>query len=218
LEFTGILTHAGHSYSTKSIPEIRSIAVQEQDEMIRFASKLRAKDIEPETISIGSTPTLMLAESFHPEITEIRPGSYVYFDYMQVRLGVCKITDSSFSVLTSIVSKHSDRLVTDAGATALSKDLGPIHIEQDCGFGKFYEDYETGIIDTESSIVSLSQEHGKVEFTNDSFLSRKNLDDKLRILPNHSCLTNNLFDEIYVLQGERVVDKWKIHRGFDTSI
>ncbi|MHA1909555.1 MAG: alanine racemase, partial [Candidatus Thorarchaeota archaeon] len=134
LNFKGILTHAGHSYSATSVAEIRSIANHEQSEMIRFASALEDTNttLKPGTISIGSTPTLMLAESAQPEITEIRPGSYVYFDYTQVRLGVCRLTDCSFSLLTSIISKKTDRLVTDAGATALSKDVGPIHLEPNC--------------------------------------------------------------------------------------
>ncbi|MHA1909554.1 MAG: hypothetical protein ACW98Y_19805 [Candidatus Thorarchaeota archaeon] len=72
-------------------------------------------------------------------------------------------------------------------------------------------------MDSKSTIINLSQEHGKVVFEKDSFLSTKAIGEKLRILPNHSCLTNNLFDEIYVLKGKRVVDKWEIHRGFDFS-
>ncbi|MFW9851029.1 MAG: alanine racemase [Candidatus Thorarchaeota archaeon] len=217
LNFQGILTHAGHSYSGTSIQEIRHIANQEQDTMIQFANRLQKKDIDVEAISIGSTPTIMLAESFHPDITEVRPGSYVYFDYMQVVLGSCEVTDCSFSLLSSIMSKRSDGLVIDAGATALSKDLGPRHIEPDCGFGKFYSDFESGTLDALSTITSLSQEHGKVKYEKESFLSSKTLDDKLRILPNHSCLTNNLFDEVYVVDGEKVIDRWKIHRGFSSA-
>jgi len=36
---------------------------------------------------------------------------------------------------------------------------------------------------------------------------------KVRILPNHSCLTAALFDEYHVVRGEEVVDRWKIWRG-----
>ncbi len=215
LNFKGILTHAGHSYSAKTIPEIQSIALQEQETMIRFAEKLREKDnnLYPEVVSIGSTPTLTLDGAIPAEITEIRPGSYVYFDYTQLKLGSCRIADCSFSLLTSIVSRHDDRLVIDAGATALSKDVGPNHIEPDCGFGKFYADYESGTLDSASKITGLSQEHGKVVFSQDSFLSKVKLDEKLRVLPNHSCLTNNLFNKVYVAEGDQVVDTWEIHQG-----
>ncbi|MDF1540044.1 MAG: alanine racemase [Candidatus Thorarchaeota archaeon] len=215
LNFKGILTHAGHSYSATSIAEIESVTLQEQEEMIQFAEKLREKDagLYPEVISIGSTPTLTVDKDIPAAITEIRPGSYVYFDYTQVKLGSCGIADCSFSLLASIVSKQNNRLVIDAGATALSKDVGPTHIEPDCGFGKFYADYKSARLDSASAITGLSQEHGKVAFGQDSFLTEVKLDEKLRILPNHSCLTNNLFNKVYVVEDERVVDIWKIHQG-----
>ncbi|MGB5878926.1 MAG: hypothetical protein WBH85_02745 [Thermoanaerobaculia bacterium] len=36
---------------------------------------------------------------------------------------------------------------------------------------------------------------------------------RVRILPNHSCLTVACFDEYAVVRGDRVVDSWKIWRG-----
>ncbi len=215
LHFAGILTHAGHAYSAHSTKEILNIANQEQKVMIDFADKLKnhRNDLQPEVVSIGSTPTMMLSDKFADGITEIRPGNYVYFDYTQVALGSCLISDCALSVLSSVVGKYADRIVIDAGATALSKDVGPTHIEPDCGFGKFYADYESGTLDSASTITELSQEHGKVKLDKGSMLSNNSLEEKLRILPNHSCLTNNLFDEIYVVEDDKVVDKWKIHHG-----
>ena len=219
LNFKGILTHAGHSYYATSFLEIQEVAIQEQREMVQFAEKLEETNsaLAPETVSIGSTPTITVSEDIPNVITEVRPGSYVYFDYTLVKLGVCRIDQCSFSVLSSILGKYSDSLVIDAGATALSKDVGPTHVEPDCGFGRIYSDFKSGTLDSASTITGLSQEHGKVEFDKGSVLSSLSVNEKLRILPNHSCLTNNLFDEIYVVEGEKVVDKWKIHRGHHYS-
>jgi D-serine deaminase-like pyridoxal phosphate-dependent protein len=36
--------------------------------------------------------------------------------------------------------------------------------------------------------------------------------EKLRILPNHSCLTAAMFDAYQVVRGETVVDTWAIWR------
>ncbi len=215
LVFKGILTHAGNSYSCTSPSCIRQIAKQEQDAMVTLAYTLAEHDsrYNPEIISIGSTPTVVLTEDVRPEITEIRPGNYVYYDYTQVKLGTCRISDCALTVLGRIVGKYDGRIVADTGATALSKDRGPIHIEPKCGYGKIYTDYDENILDEHSTIDNLSQEHGKISFGEESVIQSLNIGDTIRILPNHSCLTNNLFSRAYVVDGNRVVGEWQVHSG-----
>ncbi len=215
LSFRGILTHAGNSYSCLTTQCIKDIAEQEQKVMVDFAKNLsnHSLDLYPEVISIGSTPTISLCDIIKPEISEIRPGNYAYYDYTQVKLGSCNISDCALTVLSRIVGKYEGRVVLDAGATALSKDQGPTHIEPDCGYGKIFEDYRKSKLDTNSRIENLSQEHGKVSFTNKSIVKTLDIGDLVRILPNHSCLTNNLFRYVYVTDGDMVIDKWEIHSG-----
>ena len=182
--------------------------------MIRFAKTLKTESAElaPGVVSIGSTPTTRLADTFQEEITEIRPGNYAFFDYSQVALGSCAETDCALTVLSSVISKNPDRAVIDAGATALSKDKGPTHIESDVGYGKIFQDYQDGKIDRGVIISSLSQEHGKLTFNGkDSFKLKHG--EKIRIIPNHSCLTANLFDYYQVVRGDSVVDRWRVQRG-----
>ena len=214
LNFKGILTHAGHSYDMTTVAEVKTIAKQEQDVMIRFATTLRTENSElaPEVVSIGSTPTARLADTFQEGITEIRPGNYVFFDYSQVALRSCEVTDCALTVLSSVISMNPDRAVIDAGATALSKDKGPTHIEPDVGYGKIVKDYAEGKLDTEVMIASLSQEHGKLTFTGETGFTYKH-GEKIRIIPNHSCLSANLFDYYEVVKGDSVVDRWKVQRG-----
>ena len=214
LNFKGILTHAGHSYDATTVAEVKSIAKQEQDVMIRFAKALKSENVEldPEVVSIGSTPTARLADTFQEGITEIRPGNYAFFDYTQVALGACEVSDCALTVFSSIISVNPDRTVIDAGATALSKDKGPMHIEPNVGYGKIVQDYPKGRIDTEVILTSLSQEHGKLVPTGETSLRFKH-GEKVRIIPNHSCLTANLFDNYHVVKDDLVVDRWKVQRG-----
>lgn len=215
LRFKGILTHAGNSYSCPTPSCIQAVAEQEQDSVISFAQSLSeyGDSYYPEVISIGSTPTISLAKTIRPEITEIRPGNYVYYDYTQVTLGCCKVSDCALTVIARIVGKYESRAIIDAGATALSKDGGPIHIEPNCGYGKIFRDYEVNELDTESTIDALSQEHGKVVFSHDSSMGSMQIGDLVRILPNHSCLTNNLFRKAYVVEGNDIIGEWQIHSG-----
>lgn len=214
LNFKGILTHAGHSYNATSVAEVKTIARQEQDVMIRFAKTLKTESAElaPEVVSIGSTPTVRLADTFQEGITEIRPGNYAFFDYTQVALGSCEVTDCAFTVLSSVISTNPDRAVIDAGATALSKDKGPTHIEPNVGYGKIIQDYSEGRLDTGIVIDSLSQEHGTLIFTGKSGFGFQH-GEKIRIVPNHSCFSANLFDYFQVVKGDSVVDRWRIQRG-----
>ncbi len=215
LEFKGILTHAGNSYSCSSESCIKQVAEKEQDVMIEFSKKLtnEGEEFHPEIVSIGSTPTISLCDRIRPEITEVRPGNYVYYDYTQVKLGSCKITDCALTVLASVIGKFDGRIVIDAGATALSKDRGPTHIEPQNGYGKIFEDYQEGILDDRAVFRDLAQEHGKVSLDTGSPLNELTIGDKVRILPNHSCLTNNLFRKAQVLEGNNIVDEWDIHSG-----
>lgn len=33
---------------------------------------------------------------------------------------------------------------------------------------------------------------------------------RLRVVPNHVCLTMNLVDEVVVVSGDRVIDRWTV--------
>jgi D-serine deaminase-like pyridoxal phosphate-dependent protein len=190
------------------------VAKQEQDVMIRFANTLKkeSSDLTPEVVSVGSTPTVRLADFFQEGITEIRPGNYVFFDYTQVALGSCDVNACALTVLSSVISKNPDRAVIDAGATALSKDSGPTHIEPNVGFGKLVHDYSKGLLDSRVVISSLSQEHGKLVFPGEKKREFQ-IGEKVRIVPNHSCLTANLYEFFQVVKGNAVVDRWRVRRG-----
>ncbi|MCZ6727160.1 MAG: alanine racemase [Acidobacteria bacterium] len=201
LTFDGILSHSGHAYDASS-PEItRRIAAQERDVMVACAGRLRAAGVEVPAISIGSTPA-MTAVTDLTGIDEVRPGNYVFFDYTQVQLGSCRVADCAVTVLASVVSSCPDHAVTDAGALALSKDPGH---EPGRTLGEVFEDYGAARLSADLRVTVLSQEHGKLS------LSRP-VGERLRILPNHSCLTVAQFDHYEVVRGERWIDRWSIHR------
>ncbi len=214
LNFAGILTHGGHAYYAKTIDEIQAVAVEEQTVMLKFAKALRkrSKALSPKIVSIGSTPTMMLTDSIKKGITEIRPGSYVFFDYTQVALGVCKPYHCALSVLSSVMSAFPNRIILDAGATALSLDPGPKHLFPDCGFGKVISDYHEGEFAQHTDVYGLSQEHGKVMVTKGSPLKGLVPGDRVRILPNHSCLAANLSSRYYVTSGDDILDIWETYQ------
>ena len=212
--FDGILTHAGQSYGCKTPEEILLVAEHERTCMVEFAERLRNVGITVPAISVGSTPTMSLARNLDG-ISEMRPGNYVFYDYHQAAIGSCGVSDCALTVLASVISHQSGAMhaVTDAGALALSKDAGPVHITGYQSNGVVFENYEEKKLSPGYSMRGLSQEHGKIGGNSiEAIEENLRVGETVRILENHSCLTAALFDYYYVVRGEEVVDRWKIFR------
>lgn len=206
LRFSGLLSHSGHAYHARSRSEMAVTAEDERRVMAAFAARLREAGIHVPHVSVGSTPAMSVVERLDG-VDEARPGNYAFYDYTQTVLGSCAGADCAVTVLASVVSsqpgaRHS---VVDAGALALSKDAGPEHAPHRT-MGEIFDDYGSGRLRADMRLVSLSQEHGVVN-------ARLPVGERVRILPNHSCLTTACFDEYHVVRGDEVVDRWKIWRG-----
>ncbi|HKO02702.1 MAG TPA: alanine racemase, partial [Thermoanaerobaculia bacterium] len=207
VHFQGLLTHAGHSYNVGSVDEVRRIAAMESASLTRFRALLDAEGLGDVCRSIGSTPTLSVVDAF-VEADEVRPGNYVFYDAFQATLGSCSLSDVAVSVLTTVVGSYPERghLIVDAGALAMSKDSGPSHIEPEFGYGVVCDEQLKPL---PMKLIALSQEHGKIETS-----TRVPVGTRLRIIPNHSCLTAAMFGAYHVLDNGRVVDEWRPVRGW----
>jgi D-serine deaminase-like pyridoxal phosphate-dependent protein len=212
LRFAGILTHAGHSYNCQTKAEVVPLAKHERDLMAGFADTLRKEVGEVPIVSIGSTPTITCVDNLNG-IDEVRPGNYIFFDAFQATLGSCAIEDCALTVLASVVHRDRSRrkIILDAGAIALSKDRGPVSLNPDCGYGRVLD--LTGD-DLNLTVSEMSQEHGVVSVNDDHTFDRLRVGSRVRVLANHSCLTAAQHSYYKVLEGEDVVDQWKIHGGW----
>lgn len=207
LVFGGLLTHSGQAYHVRGNAALAAVAETERRVMVELAEALRADGLEVPTVSVGSTPAMSAAQDLSG-VTEARPGNYCYYDYMQARLGACEVADCALTVVASVISRSPGHAVVDAGALALSKDPGlPPEPEatppQPSTAARLLA--PDGSLDVERWLTGLSQEHGKVNVP-------LPVGSRVRILPHHSCLTNACFDGVWVAEGERVMDRWKIWR------
>jgi D-serine deaminase-like pyridoxal phosphate-dependent protein len=204
LVFDGIASHSGHAYHAEGRDRIAQVAEAERSVMAAFRERLAADGILA-AASVGSTPAMSCVEHL-AGVTEARPGNYVFYDAMQVGLQVCPAAACGVTVLASVVSSQpgAAHCVVDAGALALSKDAG--HPGPVAAMGWIYDDHTAGTLRSDARLTGLSQEHGMLS-------ARLPVGARVRILPNHSCLTVACFDEYHVVQGDQVVDRWKIWRG-----
>ena len=120
----GVLTHAGHSYSTDNKIEILSIANKEREDALAAVKYFSTLNHNNPIISIGSTPTMLFASHLN-NISEVRAGIYMFWDLAQASRGICKMEDIAVTVLASVIGhNHQNRkIIIDAGALALSKDI-----------------------------------------------------------------------------------------------
>jgi D-serine deaminase-like pyridoxal phosphate-dependent protein len=186
--FRGLLTHAGHAYKTTDRAERLAIAVEEVAALARTADALRAEGIAVREISVGSTPTAALADEVAERVsgmTELRPGTYVYGDANQVRIGSTTLEDCALGVVVTVVARpERGRIVVDAGNKALAADSPNA------------DGYGTVLGHPHWRIDRLSEEHGVI-------LSEQAIDvplgSRLVIVPTHVCPTVNLHGGLVVL-------------------
>jgi len=132
-------------------------------------------------VSNGGTPSLFDAHLV-TAATEHRAGTYIYNDRSMVRAGHCDETDCAMHVLATVVSRPTaDRAVIDAGSKALTSDL--------LGFA----DFGTVVGYPDAVITGLSEEHGVIDLSKCGD-QRPQIGEKIRIIPNHTCVVSNLFD------------------------
>jgi len=205
----GVYTHGGHAYECRNADAIRAVAADERRAVVLASQRLRDAGLPCEVVSVGSTPTLTFADGLDG-VTEARAGVFTFQDLYQVGLGVCGLDDVAASVLTTVIGHQRDHgtLLIDAGGLALSKDRGTAGFgtDGDCGYGLLTDAAGTDVV-PEVMVEDVFQEHGVVRGAGLSF-DRFPIGSRLRVLPNHACMTAAQYSRYHVVHEERVVATW----------
>jgi D-serine deaminase-like pyridoxal phosphate-dependent protein len=191
LRVAGVFTFPGHGYQAGA----RSAAAAQEAAALREAADaLRAAGLPVEVVSGGSTPTSGLTGA--GDLTELRPGVYVFNDAQQVELGVATWSEVALTVMATVVARHGDRVVLDAG----SKALGADQAAWATGGGRLPDH-------PEARVTALSEHHATVVLPAGS---GPVVGDVVRVAPNHVCATVNLADELTVVADGEQVDTWRV--------
>lgn len=191
LDYRGVLFYPGH---------IRQ-HVDEQDADLaalgkhlgRHLEALQAADLPAETVSGGSTPTAWHSHRI-PGMSEFRPGTYIFNDRTTAAIGACAWEDCAYSVLATVISTAvPGQAVVDAGSKALARE--EIRAKGWGGLG--------ALLDRPDVVVkATSEEHGLLDLTGTDW--RPRVGDRVRIVPNHVCVSVNLHPSLLYVRGERV--------------
>ena len=214
IDFRGVMTHAGHSYATDNEAEVRSIAKIERQTVVEAARKLSVAGIASDIISVGSTPTFLLADNFDG-LTEVRCGVFVFYDLAQYSRNVCTLDDIAISVLSTVIghSHLGKSIILDAGVFALSKDFGANSFLSDAGYG-----YVCDPVTLERygslAVNDVHQEHGAVNIDDDVWFERLPVGCQVRILPNHACPTAAAHSNYLVVENGAIIGEWPRVNGW----
>ncbi len=201
LDLGGIYTYRGAVLGGSPTLDRESAGLEEGELMVSLAGRMREQGIEIRDVSLGSTPTAEYAAGVEG-VTEIRPGTYVFYDRMQARLGACSLEECAATVVCTVVSRpREDLAVIDGGSKTFATDVqpgtGPLNLE---GFGH--------VIGHPGAILErLTEEHGMLAVSGEHDLG---VGDTLRIIPNHVCSTVNLHDALYLAGRDGAVEEVRV--------
>ena len=199
LRFGGLLTHEGQAQLAGAPDQVRSTGLSAGNMMAETAELLRKSGLETPIISVGLTATAKVTATVDG-VTETRPGIYVFYDRSEVLHQVVAPDRCAARVMATVATRPTaERIILDAGTKALTSDQAGVRpAVAGHGYVIDHPDWE---------IKSLSEEHGATSVAPDDPIR---IGERVEIIPNHICPVINLFDRIYVTQGERVVDEWTV--------
>ncbi|PJF22729.1 MAG: alanine racemase [Phototrophicales bacterium] len=180
--------------------EFAGLMVYPSDASIRPAlletlTLLEQAGLQVKNISGGGTGGALEAAQV-PELTELRVGTYVFYDWTCVVKGWTSIDNCAMRVAATVISTpSSDRVILDSGRKSIASDT------IDGGYGHLVE-YP------DAHIYALSEEHTHVDV---SRCDRKPMiGERVHIIPVHTCVVTNLHNQIYGIHGEQVEVVWQV--------
>ncbi|GIF72165.1 alanine racemase [Asanoa siamensis] len=196
LRLRGVLTHEGHISASADRAALESAGAAAGALLVSVAGDLRTAGHEVEIVSVGSTPGAT-STPFVPGVTEGRPGTYVYYDANQTRVGSCTLDQCAQTVLARVASvQRAGRPIIDAGIKAMSSDA--IAAAGSVGL----------VLDRPDVVFAeANEEHG---FLLDGGAMPLAVGDLVRLVPNHACGTTNMWSHLYAVRGDHAVERWEI--------
>ena len=201
LALKGFYCHAGHSYHSRSSEQIRKMATP----IVKQFEKIKAYLHYP--ICYGDTPSCSVLEDYGI-IDEISPGNFIFYDWIQTRIGSCIPDQVAVAMYCPVVAKYPERkeLLIHGGAVHFSKDFDTLE-NGSLYFGQVVEQSQSGWGSPleDCYLKSISQEHGIVACT-DEFFENTRIGNHVIILPIHSCLTADVMSGYVSLQKDERID------------
>lgn len=183
LVFDGLQVYAGHISHVESAKEREEITLKNYARIKEVTDYLEKRGICVDIVSGGSTGTSQI-KAKGGVYNELQAGSYLFMDATYKNLDLP--FKNSLFVLSTVVSAKNGLTVVDSGVKTCGVDQGMPEI-----------------LDNEAEKIVASEEH----FQFHGLKKLLNVGDRVKLIPGHCCSTVNLFDKIYLVDGDTVVDR-----------
>jgi D-serine deaminase-like pyridoxal phosphate-dependent protein len=198
LQLDGIFAFRSIFFAAAAGRTPAELGQEEGQQMAALANQLRSAGIPIRSVSVGSTPTACAAAQV-PGISEVRPGTYVFGDYMMAEKNVVTYDDIALSILCTVVSRPApDKATIDGGSKTFAGDIFPANLHLK-GYAR--------AVGCEAYVESLSEEHGVVRL---GAGVNPSIGDQIAFYPIHVCTTVNLSDTLVGVRGGKVEQVWNI--------
>jgi len=191
LKLAAIYTHEGQMYGAK--PEEQVVRA---NEIIAILEKFRAAIDPALPLWPGCSVTAKIVAA-SGKVQVVRPGAYMFGDMaLAVSSKAMGPADVAIHVLVTVVDRPAPGLaLIDAGSKVFSSDKSKAGLNGIAADGR------------DIQVVSLNEEHG---YLGGGDVDTLKIGDRLQIMPAHVCTVINLTDTVTVVEGDRVVDQWRV--------
>ncbi len=201
LELEGVTTHRGKFNERLAAMTNEQAGREEGELLVEVAERLRADGFSIREVTAGGTISGRgVAEV--AGITELRAGTYVFNDAMQVEFGAAGEHEVAAFILTTVVSTRRPGWATvDGGSKTFSGDRAVVGTQ----IGK-----PAGIahaLDIDATVMRITEEHGMLELGEGVSVEPG---QKLRFTPFHVCTAVNLCDELVGMRNGIVEKVWPV--------
>ena len=190
LELRGIMGYEGHIVLHEDAQFRESEAKKSMAKLLSAKELIEKEGMKVEIVSGGGTGTYNIT-GVYPGVTEVQAGSYALMDtrYDKLNLGF----EKAVTALATVISRaFPGFIITDAGEKFMSIEFGMPQL--------------IGVAN--ARLAFLSEEHGHISYQGEP--PQLKVGDKVEFYPSHICTTINLNDRLWVVEGDKVIDCWKI--------
>ena len=183
LVFDGLQVYAGHISHVENLAEREEATLNNYTKIKDVISFLNKHNISVDIVSGGSTGTAQVKVK-DGIYNELQAGSYLFMDATYKNLNLP--FENSLFILSTVVSKKNGLTVVDSGVKTCGVDQGMPEI-----------------MGNEAELIVASEEHFQLH----NLKKPLEIGEKVKLIPGHCCSTVNLFDKIYLVDGDTVVDR-----------
>lgn len=196
LAVTGIYTFKSLIYRGQPTKDAGLAGAEEGAMMAEAAKLLREIGFAIREVSAGSTPTAEACAATGM-VSEVRPGSYIYYDRMTYLEGACAAEEIAAAVYATVVSTPEPSMaVVDGGSKTFSGDVI-------LGSPPFYFDSYAFLPDHPHLLLErMNEEHGILRSRQGP--TGLSVGDVVAMIPLHICTAVNLQDHFYAVSENRI--------------